>query len=169
MMGRQLPIAATATDECELLIFMRTLSPIRVYVSLAQTIDALWIDDWGERDIEGCGFKVWLQSFPWVPEYKQTGGPRCPKGRRGLWYVSNDHHAPVIEVSRPLPDSNHGGRIYWAHDFGAPDGLAYDAAEFSQYVDRIWNWIRRNSRRRLTRGKRDGPYCLPDAWSKVGG
>jgi hypothetical protein len=166
-MSRQLPIVATPTDERELLTFMRTLSPIRVYVSFTQTVDALWIGDWEQRDIEGCGFKVWLRSFPWVPEYKQTG-PRCASSPRGLWYVSNDHAGPVIEVSRSLPDSDHGGRLYWARDFSAPDGLAYDAVAFTKHVDHIWNWIRRSARRRLSGGKRGGPYYLPDAWSKGG-
>jgi hypothetical protein len=162
MMGRQLQIVATPTDERELLTFIQTLSPICVYVSFAETIESLWIEDWAQRDIEGGVFNVWLQSFPWVPEYKLTGGPRCPKSRRGFWYVSNGHTSPVIEVSRPL------GRVYWARDFCAPDGLAYDAVAFSRHVDRIWNWIRRTACRRVDGGKRDGPYFLRDAWSKGG-
>jgi hypothetical protein len=167
-MGRQLPIVATPSDERELLSFMRILSPIRVYVSFAEAVDSLWIDDWEQRDIEGCGFNVWLRAFRWVPEYKQTGGPGCPESRRGLWYVSNGNGSPVIEVSRPLPDTDHCGRVYWARDFSAPDGLAYDSAAFAKQVDRIWHWIRRTGRRRLSGGKQDGPYYLPDAWSKVG-
>ncbi len=167
-MGRQLAIVATPNDERDLLTFIRTLSPIRVYVSFAETINALWIDNWERSDIEGCGFNVWLQSYPWAPEYKQTGGPRCPKDRRGLWYVSNGGAAPVIEISRPLLNSTAGGRIYWARDFSAADGVAYDSAGFASNVDRVWNWIRRSGRRKLSNGKRAGPYYLPEAWSKVG-
>jgi hypothetical protein len=166
-MGRQLPIVATPTDERELLTFIRTLSPIRVYVSFAETIDALWIDDWEHRYIEGCGFTVWLQTFPWAPEYKQTCGPRCPADHRGFWYVSNGSAAPVIEISRPLANSTSHGRIYWARDFSAPDGVAYECARFASMVDGIWNWIRRNAHRRLSNGKRDGPYYLSEAWSRL--
>jgi len=140
---------------------------MRVYVSFADTIGALWIDDWEKRDIEGCAFHVWLQSYPWVPEYKQTGGPSCPKNRHGLWYVANDGAAPVIEISRPPPNCTNGGRIYWARDFSAPDGLAYDSAGFAKNVDQIWNWVRRNGHRKLSEGKRGGPYYLPEAWSTV--
>ncbi len=166
-MGRQLPILATPSDERELLTFIRTLSPIRVYVSFAEAIDGLWINDWEHRDIEGCGFHVWLQSYPWTPEYKQTGGPRCPPDRRGRWYVSNDCAAPVIEISRPVPNSTVGGRIYWARDFAAPDGLAYDAVDFASIVDRVWNWVRRNGHRKLSNSKREGPYYLSEAWSRL--
>lgn len=166
-MGRQLPIIATRTDERKLLNFIRTLSPIRVYVSFAKTVDALWINDWEHRDIEECGFNVWLQSYPWAPEYKQTGGARCPMDRRGLWYVSNGGAAPVFEISRPVPNSTAGGRIYWARDFSSPDGLAYDSVDFASNVDRVWNWIRRSAHRRLSNGKREGPYYLPEAWSRL--
>lgn len=166
-MGRQLPIIATPSDERDLLNFIGTLSPIRVYVLFAETIDALWIDDWGHRDIEGFAFGVWLQSYPWAPEYKQTGGPRCPPDRRGRWYVSNGNVAPVIEISRPIPSSTAGGRIYWAREFSALDGLAYDSVDFASKVNRVWNWIRRNAQRRLSNGKRDGPYYLSEAWSRL--
>lgn len=166
-MGRQLPIVATPTDERDLLTFIGTLSPIRVYVPFAKTIDALWVDDWEHRDIAGSRFNVWLQSYPWVPEFKQTEGPRCPKNRRGLWYVSNGGAAPVLEISRPLPNRTAAGRIYWARDFSAPKGLSYDSAEFASNVDRVWIWIRRNAHRHPSNGKRNGCYYLSEAWSML--
>ena len=156
-MGRQLPIIATPKDERQLLTFVRTLSPIRVYVKFTAKREAMWIDDWEQRDIEGTIFYVWLQAFPWIPEYKQTDKKR--------WYIWNDGSAPIIEVSRPTAGELGGGRLYWARDFGAPD-LAYDTSIFSKHVDRIWNWIRRNGSRK--RGRQLYPvYYLPDAWSKL--
>src|SRR5881227_193615 len=97
-MGRQLSIVATPSDERRLLNFVRTLSPVRVYVAFSDTTEGLWVDDWEKRDIEGVVFSIWLQSFPWIPEYKQTGRGGCTSERAGLWYVSNGHSAPVLEV-----------------------------------------------------------------------
>jgi hypothetical protein len=157
-MGRQLPIIATPEDERQLLTFVRTLSPIRVYVKFTAEVEAMWIDDWEQRDIEGHDFNVWLQSFSWNPEYKQTDA--------GRWYIWNDNAAPIIEVSRPRKGELGAGRVYWARDFMAPDGLAYDSSVFSKHVDRIWNWIRRNGHRKP--GKHLYPaYYLSDAWSKL--
>src|SRR5262245_15332181 len=163
-MARQLPIVATARDEAELLKFIRTLSPIRVLIPFADQPESLWISDWDTQDIEGCGFSVWLESFPWEPEYKQTGGPRCPKDRAGFWYVSNTSTAPIIEISRPFPDSIHGRRVYSARDCCPTDGLTDDVASFNQIVDRIWNWVRRAGRRQKVGDKSSGPYFLQNAW-----
>lgn len=166
-MGRQLSIVATPNDERELLTYIQTLSPIRIYVWFKQTVDALWIDDWEYRDIEGYNFNVWLQAFPWVPEYRQTGGPRCPKDQNGLWYVSNRRHGPVIEISRPTANQSIGGRLYWDRDLRAPTGLGYDTAMFERSLDRIWSWIRRNAHRRVSNGKPYGTYYLPEAWARA--
>lgn len=163
-MGRQLPIVATPADERQLLEFVQSLSPIRVFVPFAKDVNSLWIDDWDHAKIDGFHFNIWLQSFVWEPEYKQTGGPRCPKERTGLWYVSNASSAPVIEVSRPLENGLSGGRVYWGSDFSAPNGLNYDASAFARVVDRIWKWVRRNGRRQLSENRPAGPYLLPDAW-----
>src|SRR5439155_17898100 len=42
-MGRQLPIAATRQDEVELLQFVSTLAPIRVFQTFASSPEELWI------------------------------------------------------------------------------------------------------------------------------
>lgn len=164
-MGRQIAIVATPSDERLLLQFVESLVPIRVFVHFAERIEQVWIDDWNKRDIVDNSFTVWLTSFPWQPEYKQTGGPRCPKDRAGLWYIGNTGAAPVIEVSRPRPGGVDGGRLYWGRHFSAPDGLAYDEAAFSSIVDRIWSWVRRKGRRISKENPAFSPWYLPDAFS----
>ncbi len=166
-MGRQLPIIATPLDERLLLAYVQTLSPIRVFVSHGSSIEDLWIDDWEQRDIQEFQFKVWLQNFPWEPEYRQTGGPQCPKKNAGLWYISNSHTAPVIEICRSWKGGLGEGRIYWGKDFSAPNGLAYDVDTFSKCVDRIWRWIRRNGHRMKSDYSTHPPYCLPDGVNQM--
>ncbi|MDQ0573028.1 hypothetical protein QFZ42_004862 [Variovorax paradoxus] len=34
------------------------------------------------------------------------------------------------------------GRLFWAEDFAASDGLAYDAAPLSKRIDWVWRWVR---------------------------
>lgn len=167
-MGRQLPIVATRNDERQLLSFIATLSPIRVFVSQSINVGSIWVNDWDERDIPGYMFQIWPTVFSWTPEYKQTGGPRCPRDFAGRWYVSNSNVAPVIELSRPAIDGKHGGRVYWARDFSAPHGLDYDVAKFDDLVNRVWNWIRRFGRRRKAQALRHSPYYLPEAWQHFG-
>jgi hypothetical protein len=166
-MGRQLQLATTQADEVELLRFICTLAPIRVFQSHTPTIDELWIEDWETRRIPNAGFDIWPQSFPWTPEYAQTGGPRCPPESAGLYYISNTNVAPVLEFSRSFLDEQRYGRIYWGRDFSAPDGLGYDADAFARFTDSVWRWIRKVSRR-LPDAKTHSPYFLPDAWLQYG-
>ena len=82
-MGRQLQLATTQADEVELLRFIRTLAPIRVFLCSARSVDGLWVDDWETRGIPTVGilqntsFRIWPQTFAWSPEYAQTGGPNA--------------------------------------------------------------------------------------------
>src|SRR5438034_6206037 len=119
-MGRQLQLATTQPDEVELLRFVSSLTPIRVFQSSARSMDELWVDDWEKREIPTAGFRIWPQTFAWSPEYAQTGGPQCPPESAGLFYVANAHTAPVLEFSRSFLQRHHYGRIYWARDFAAP-------------------------------------------------
>ena len=164
-MGRQLPIVATWNDEVQLLRFIQTLSPILPFVSHASQIDDLWFPDWEQREIPGQQYSIWLKAFPWTPEYRQTGGPRCPPASRGLWYVANSNDAPVIEITRPFAGTESGGRVYWAHLFCAPHGrLAYDEEAFTKIVTRIWAWIRRNAHRKHDVDHVSDSYFFPEAW-----
>ena len=163
-MGRQLPICASVGDEIELLRFIATFSPIRVFRPFAQSQEALWIDYWERGSINVFDYSVWLQKFAWTPEFGETGGPGCPPERAGWYYVKNSSAAPVVEISRPPAGSCYGGRIYWAKNFSAPKGLNYDVAEFSRIVDQIWKWVRRNGHREKGDGSMVEPFFLPQAW-----
>lgn len=163
-MGRQIAIIAAPEDERSLLRYLTGLSPIRVFRTFAPTPEALWLDRWDEEDLPGFTFSVWLQQFPWEPTYGVTGGPGCPPERAGLHYFANAGTAPVLEITRANPAQRRAGRIYWAQTFSAPEGLSYDAAAFSNHVDQVWRWVRKQGQ------KVDDPllgphYVLPGARS----
>jgi hypothetical protein len=166
-MGRQLQLATTDADEVELLRFIRSLAPIRVFQSFARSTAELWIDDWETRKIPVALFCIWPQTFPWLPEYRQTGGPGCRPESAGQFYIANEHTAPVFKFSRSFLDEHSYGRIYWARDFSAPHGLEYDAEAFARLTDSVWRWIRKVSHR-VPDAKTHSPYFLPDAWSRYG-
>ncbi len=162
-MGRQLQLATTRADETELLRFVASLTPIRVFQSSASTPDALWFSDYSGIAVPPWTLYIWPQTFPWVPVYKQTGGPQCPPESAGRFYIANSHTAPVLELSRSdLPQGRHG-RIYWSRDFAAPRGLDYDAAAFSRLVDGVWRWVRKVSQS-VASGSSSLHY-LPDAYN----
>ena len=119
----------------------------------------------GSRPIPSAGFDIWPQSFDWSPEYAQTGGPKCPPERAGLFYIANAHSAPVLQFSRSFLEEQLYGRVYWGRDFSAPHGLDYDAEAFSRFTDSVWRWIRKVGRR-LPDATTYSPYFLPDAWSR---
>lgn len=163
-MGRQLPIIATPEDERQLLKFIHTLSPIRVFVCQVTAPDDAWIDNWETHDIQNSMFYVWLTNFAWNPEFAQT---RPLKNNQRRWYISNCGHAPVIEVCRhqsPISQLSSVGRVYWAHHFSAPHFLEYDESAFNKCVDRIWSWIRRHGRRMELNVQK--PYALPNAQNR---
>ncbi len=172
-MGRQLQLATTEKDEVELLRFIRSLTPIRVFRSFARSTAELWIDDWENRKIPSpkfhyaAGFYIWPQTFPWSPEYAQTGGPDCRPADAGQFYIANVNEAPVFHFSRSFLDEHSYGRIYWARDFSAPNGLDYDEEAFARLTDSVWRWIRKVSHRPSDATKHSR-YFLPDAWSRYG-
>ena len=166
-MGRQLQLATTQPDEVQLLRFIRTLAPIRVFQPFAPSRKALWLDDWETREIPSQLFRIWPQTFAWSPEYAQTGGPNCRPEHAGQFYIADAHTAPVLEFSRSFLDQQSCGRIYWARGFSAPHGLAYDDGAFARFTDAVWRWIRKVGRR-LPDTKRHSQYFLPDAWSRYG-
>jgi allantoicase len=66
-MGRQLQLATTDDDEVELLRFIRSLAPIRVFQTFARSTAELWLDDWETRRIPAAGIlklSIWPQTFP---------------------------------------------------------------------------------------------------------
>lgn len=162
-MGRQIPIVTTPADERELLQFANSLAPIRVFRVFAPTVEELWVSDWETREIPDRHYSIWPQTFPWEPTYGQTGGPGCPPERAGLYYVANASAAPVVEFSRGS-DERKDGRLYWARNFSAPNGLVYDATVFAQFVDQLWRWVRKHGRRMAKEAY--APYYLPGAYAQ---
>jgi hypothetical protein len=166
-MGRQLQLATTQSDEVELLRFIRSRAPIRVFQSFAPSIDKLWVDDWETREIPTASFGIWPQIFDWSPVFEKTGGPGCPPERTGQFYIADSHYAPVFEFSRSFLDEQRFGRIYWSRDFAAPRELTYDAEAFARFTESVWRWIRKVGRR-LPGATTYSPYFLPEAWSRYG-
>ena len=156
-MGRQLQLVATYPDEVELLRYIRSISPIGVFHFFTNTIDELWVSDWETRQIPAFQFYIWPKVFAWSPEYAQTGGPGCPPERAGRFYVNNTNSAPLLEYSRSFVDRGQHGRIYWAKDFSAPNGLDYDVEAFTKLTDSVWRWIRKAAKRRPDAG--DHHHC----------
>ena len=170
-MGRQLQLATTQPDVIELLRFIRSRAPIRVFLPFARSRDELWVDDWETREIPSRLFRIWPQTFAWSPEYAQTGGPNCRPEDAGEFYIADAHTAPVLEFSRSFLEHYSCGRIYWARDFSAPHGLAYDAESFARLTDSVWRWIRKVGQRSPDAWEHSvvrSAYFLPDAWSRYG-
>jgi len=164
-MGRQLILAATPPDEVNLLRFIRSIAPIRVFVPFARSAGELWITDWETNGIQASAFAVWPQTFSWSPTYAQSGALNCPPEGAGRFYVANANVAPVLEVTRTYFDRRQFGRIYWARNFSASCPLGYDVAEFARLTDAVWRWIRKVGRRTPS-ATAYSPYFLPDAWAK---
>ena len=160
-MGRQIQIAATQGDEDAFLSFLRDTAAVRIFGSFAATPEALWVDTFDPNLTGHWGYSIWNTTFSWKPEYSQVTRARDPK-QNGHWYVRNKQTAPVIEFSRSDVAHRRYGRIYWAKEFSAPHGLAYDVDAFSKWYDLIVRWIRKNGQRDKT--DHHSPYFLPDAW-----
>jgi hypothetical protein len=162
-MGRQLQTVTTPNDTRELLRFVQSLTPIRVFRSHQPTREAIWLDDWEQGELGDGWLQVWLTDFPWVPDYAQTLSRKGNVNPNGLWYIANTHYAPIIDLS-PTIGARHG-RIYWANEFSYTTGKTYDQAAFGKYVDRLWSWVRRSGGHVPDSG-RIQLYYLPEAWQQ---
>lgn len=160
-MGRQLQLASTQEDDLQLIQIISGLVPITVFQSFADTPEALWLNDLAGLSILPSHLFIWPKNFPWVPEYKQTGGPKCPKESRGLYYISNKNIAPLLELSRSDLSKRRYGRIYWGSNFSAPYGLSYDKAAFSDLVDVVWSQIRKVAKKAMSVSS--STYWMPQA------
>ena len=154
-MGRQIQIAATLQDEHDFLGFVRKTADVAILGMFEQSKDDIWVGTFHPDLMGHSSYSIWNQAFPWTPEYGQTKA-------KGLFYISNTNTAPVIEFSRSDVPQRKYGRVYWAKDFSAPEGLDYDIRAFGRWFDRIVRWLRKE-------GYKDAndpcsPYFLPDAW-----
>ena len=83
-------------------------------------------------------YYLWNRSFLWAPEIVRHGDHVS---------IGNKNAAPLIEYTRHnFAGSEPVGRVYWAKNFSAPDGLAYDSASFSKWFDTVARWVRRHGR-----------------------
>jgi len=160
-MGRQLQLATTQEDDLQLIQIISDLVPITVFQSFADTPEALWLNDLADFSILPSHLYIWPKDFLLVPEYKQTGGPKCPKESRGLYYISNKNIAPLLELSRSNLSKRRYGRNYWGSNFSAPHGLSYDKAAFSDLVDVVWRRIRKVAKKEMSASS--SPYWMPQA------
>jgi hypothetical protein len=165
-LGRQIQILMNRDDERTFLEFLRGTAPIQLYDRFAPISDALGVDDFADEPTGHSGYLAHNQTFPWVPEYGKVR-PRSVDPDKIDWaYISNAGQAPFLEIDRSLRGKP--GRLYWARDFSAPNGLAYDAEAFSKWVDRVWRWCRANGRK-LSANDPSAPYIFPGAMEEKGG
>ena len=137
-MGRQ--VAAKLTDEQEqaLLAFIRKSADVALIRAAAPTPDGLFNHHFSPRGDWHWIYYLWNRAYPWVPEILE---------HHDHVSVGNTAAAPIVEYIRHnFGGTEPVGRIYWAKDFAAPDGLTYDAASFGQWFDSVAGWLRRHGR-----------------------
>lgn len=161
-MGRQIALAATRADEQVFLAFLRGTAEIAILESFAETQDKLWVDNFSPQLNGHWTYTIWNKSFSWEPAYKRIGNKSVDPSMIGWYYTSNRDTAPIIEFSRSDIAHNKFGRVYWAKDFAAPQGLVYDTDRFSKWFDDIVRWVRKAGRR----DKKTGVYFLSDAFQR---
>lgn len=165
-MGRQVLILMSREDERRFLEFLRETAPIQLYDHFAPTSDALAVEDFADELTGHWGYLAHNLTFPWVPEYGEVGPLAEDPDMIGWAYISNAGQAPVLEIDRSLQGQR--GRLYWARDFSAPNGLAYDTEAFSRWVDRVWRWCRTNGQK-LKANDFSAAYVFPGALAERGG
>lgn len=110
-------------------------------------------------------YAIWNKSFEWLPEYGAIGPAAHDPSHIGWRYIANKSTAPLLQVSRTNPISGQAGRLYWAKDFSASNGLAYDVVVFGKWVDSIWRWVRKHGDKASELPLE--PYVLPGAMERL--
>jgi hypothetical protein len=158
-MGRQIALIATPHDERNLLDFIRSSAPIRIFRTVAHTQAELWVEKFDPSGPYAWQYRIWNTDFPWTPTYGQVNAD--VPGHGGWFFVRNFSVGPVIEYSRANTTRQQPGRLYWAKAFSATEPLQYDTVKFANWYEQIVKWVRKN-------GKKDGnqgAYVLPNARS----
>ena len=153
-MGKQILVAMSNEDEQEFLSFLNSGNNIVLIETFAETEELLWKSNFTKEVVGHFNYYIWNNKFLWEPQYKRSVN--------GQYYISNTKDAPLIRFSRSIIDSNNYGRIYWAKDFAAPNGLNYDVDVFEQWYDQIVKWVKKKSGGKLNDGRIT--YFLPKAW-----
>lgn len=162
-MGKQTAVALTPDDERAFLAFLESTGDIKLFVTFAPTIEALWVGSFEEAP--GWSVSICNLAFAWTPEYG-TVTADATGTHNGYRYVSNAGTAPVIEYSRHnfQNDGRTYGRIYWGKRFS--DNPTYDVQAFVKWYSTVARWLRKNGRQAV-KGSFN-TYYLPDAWAKHG-
>jgi len=147
MVGKQLQIAMNEADEKDFVSFLRSVADIRLIEAFAPTIEALWVDDFNPISKGHHTYAIWNTAFAWMPEYGTVGEQAHDPNSIGWRYISNADGAPLLHMTRSNLLSGVSGRLFWAKDFAAPGGMAYDVASFSNWIDSVWRWVRRHGKK----------------------
>src|SRR5205823_4392803 len=111
----------------------------RILESFAYSMETLWVDAFNPTYPWHGTYRIWNTAFAWDPVYAQLEEDTAPAYRdRPRWYVKNTSIAPTLEFVRSNFDARRPGRIYWARDFSAPDGLPYDHESFARWVSSVF-------------------------------
>ena len=164
-MGKQTHVAASLSDEQLLLTFLRQSAGVKLIESQAATPSGLFVDDFAPTLLHHSQYYIWNEAFAWQPELAQVDHPKAPPETRGRYYFANIHTAPVIEFDRSDLDRNRFGRLYWAKDFAAPNGLEYDVTQFDRWYQSVIRWVRKHGTRMKV--AYDDAYFLPGAAAAV--
>jgi hypothetical protein len=163
-MGRQIAVAATLVDENSFLEFVRSTASIKIAETCSPLKETIWVNEFAPN-VEYHGvYYLWNTAFDWQPTYGQVNA--TARGNGGWFYVKNVHSAPAVEFVRTSWQFPRYGRVYWAKDFCAPNGLDYDVAAFSKWYDVLVRWIRRHGNR--ASASHSHVYFLPDAFATHG-
>ncbi len=153
------------SDEIELLSFLRNTAEIQIFESFAPTIKELWVNEFNPSFVGHHTYGIWNKNFEWNPEYKKVGQQAYDKNHIDWSYISNELSGPLLKFSRSNLLSDRPGRLYWARNFAAPDGLKYDEKLFSKWVDTVWRWVRKNGTKIPELPLQ--PYVLSGALSQI--
>ena len=135
-MGRQVATKLSEEQEQALLTFLRKSADVALIRASAPTSDGIFHQHFAPRADWHWIYYLWNRAYPWVPEISE---------HQGHLLVGNTNAAPLIEYTRHnFGGSEPVGRIYWARDFVAPDGLSYDADSFNRWFDSVAGWVRRH-------------------------
>ena len=149
-------------DEQDFLTFLRSTCNIALFEYFAPTEQALRVEGFNPERMGHWSYNIWNRSYPWHPTFGQVG-PRAHNPDHVGWaYISNISTTPVLEFTRSDPAGTRPGRIYWARTFSATEPLRYNEASFSRWVDRVWQWVRKNGVK-ADKGNPSSPYVLPGA------
>lgn len=162
ILGRQIGLASTSEDEISFLDFVRAATEIQIAETAAPSKEDLWVDGFSDEIEFHRQYWIGNKAFKWKPKYGRVNADAPDTG--GWYYIENIFQAPVVEFSRTDWSRPTYGRLYWAKDFAAPDGLDYDVQAFSLWYDDLARWIRKNGRKIIS--GRSEPYFLPAAQAR---